>query len=68
MVIVLTPGAKEEEVAVLREVLQEAGCEVWPTKGAFQDILGLVGETHKVDREQVMSFRCVEKVLAVQYH
>ena len=66
MVIVLTPGAKEEEVAVLREVLQEAGCEVWPTKGAFQDILGLVGETHKVDREQVMSFRCVEKVLAVQ--
>ena len=66
MVIVLTPGAKEEEVAVLREVLQEAGCEVWPTKGAFQDILGLVDETHKVDREQVMSFRCVEKVLAVQ--
>ena len=41
MVIVLTPGAKEEEVAVLRGVLQEAGCEVWPTKGAFQDILGL---------------------------
>lgn len=66
MVIVLAPGAKPEEVALLQQALTEAGCEVWPTKGAFQDILGLVGETHKVDREQLLSHRCVEKVLAVQ--
>lgn len=66
MVIVLKSIATKEEMEKLINEMEEKGLKVKVTEGVDQSILGLVGDTRKVDIDQVEAHRYVEKVLKVQ--
>jgi 3-deoxy-7-phosphoheptulonate synthase len=66
MVIVLNALASPEQIEKLKQELENYGCSVWPTYGKFQTILGIVGDTGKLDRDYLLSKTYVEKVLSVQ--
>ncbi|MDR2006453.1 MAG: 3-deoxy-7-phosphoheptulonate synthase [Acidaminococcales bacterium] len=66
MVIVLAQGTSKEQTAIIIKELEEANCTASITYGEFQNIIGVVGDTHNIDRERLAAFEFVEKVLAVQ--
>ncbi|MDF2633429.1 MAG: phospho-2-dehydro-3-deoxyheptonate aldolase [Pelosinus sp.] len=66
MVIVLHPSVTAEQIAELKVELERGGCSAWPTYGEFQTIIGVVGSTHKLDKDKLASKNYVEKVLSVQ--
>jgi 3-deoxy-7-phosphoheptulonate synthase len=66
MVIVLNALATPDQIEKLKRELENYGCSVWPTHGKFQTILGIVGDTGKLDRDYLLSKTYVEKVLSVQ--
>lgn len=66
MVIVLHPSVTAEQIEELNAELQRGGCSAWPTYGEFQTIIGVVGSTHKLDKDKLASKNYVEKVLSVQ--
>lgn len=66
MVIVLNSSATPEQIEQLKQELENYGCSVFPTYGTFQTILGIVGDTGKLDRDYLLSKRYVEKLLSVQ--
>ncbi|QDR81083.1 3-deoxy-7-phosphoheptulonate synthase [Sporomusa termitida] len=66
MVIVLNSSSTPEQIEKLKQELENFGCSVWPTYGKFQTILGIVGDTGKLDRDYLLSKPFVEKVLSVQ--
>ncbi|SMC76368.1 3-deoxy-7-phosphoheptulonate synthase [Sporomusa malonica] len=66
MVIVLNSSTTPEQIEKLKQELENYGCSVWPTYGQFQTILGIVGDTGKLDRDYLLSKTYVEKVLSVQ--
>ncbi|WP_425057769.1 Phospho-2-dehydro-3-deoxyheptonate aldolase [Sporomusa carbonis] len=66
MVIVLNASATPAQIEKLKQELENYGCSVWPTYGKFQTILGIVGDTGKLDRDYLLSKTYVEKVLSVQ--
>ena len=66
MVIVLHPSVTPAQIEELKIELEKDGCTAWPTVGTFQMILGVVGDTHKVDRDRLRTRSYVDKVLSVQ--
>ncbi|VBB06751.1 dahp synthetase i/kdsa [Lucifera butyrica] len=66
MVIVLHPSVTPEQMEELKQEIEREGCTAWPTYGTFQNILGVVGETRKIDRDRLLTKEYVEKVLLVQ--
>jgi len=66
MVIVLSPTATPENVAELTQELERSECKVCPTYGEFQIILGVVGDTQKIDRDRLSNKKYVDKILSVQ--
>jgi 3-deoxy-7-phosphoheptulonate synthase len=66
LVIVLNSSTTPEQIEKLKQELENFGCSVWPTYGKFQTILGIVGDTGKLDRDYLLSKTYVEKVLSVQ--
>ncbi len=66
MVIVLSPSATPEQIEELKREIEKEECSAWPTYGTFQSILGVVGDTRKIDRDRLLTKSYVEKVLSVQ--
>lgn len=66
MVIVLQATATPENMLELTREIEQEGCTACPTYGAAQNIIGVVGDTSKIDRQRVLRKDYVEKVLAVQ--
>jgi 3-deoxy-7-phosphoheptulonate synthase len=66
MVIILKNNVKQEEIKGLIVHLEGLGVEVHPIIGNTQSILGLVGDTSKLDPSIIQSHRIVEKVMYVQ--
>lgn len=66
MVIVLYPSVTPAQIEELNAELERGGCSAWPTYGEFQTIIGVVGSTHKLDKDKLASKSYVEKVLLVQ--
>jgi 3-deoxy-7-phosphoheptulonate synthase len=66
MVVILKNNVKQEEVQGLIAHLAGLGVEVHPIIGNTQSILGLVGDTSKLDPSMIQSHRIVEKVMYVQ--
>ena len=66
MVIVLKQGTTQAETNIIIEELESANCIASITVGEFQNIIGVVGDTHTIDRERMATYQFVEKVLAVQ--
>lgn len=66
MVVILKKNVSELEVARLTEHLEVQGVKVNKSVGTELTVLGLVGDTSKIDREQIEANDSVEKVMKVQ--
>ena len=66
MIIILKPKTKEEEIKRLSEELENQGVKVNPVIGSDLIILGLVGDTSKIDPLKIEANDIVEKVMHVQ--
>ena len=65
MIIVLKQGADQREIDLLTERIVGHGVAVNPIIGSDLTILGLIGDTSKIDPTQIESFRCVERIMHV---
>ena len=65
MIAVLKPGASPERTQHLIHWLEEQNLGVHVSKGEYQTVLGLIGNTEKVDMEMIQSLDIVESVTRV---
>ena len=66
MIIRLHTTATEEQIAELRQLLETTGVTLHPVHGEQQDIIGLIGDTSRVDLRTIESLPYVEKVMRIQ--
>lgn len=62
MVTVLKPGATEEQIENLCRWFRSRGLDVHVSKGKYQTIIGLIGDTKQIDTELLESLDIVEAV------
>ena len=65
MIVALKPGVTKENRAQLMDWLQNLGLHIHVSEGEYQTILGLVGDTSKVDMDLVASLDIVDSVKRV---
>ncbi len=66
MIIVLKKGTEQQEMDRLTDMITGlGGITVNPIVGADLTILGLIGDTSRIDPSQIESFRCVDKIMHV---
>lgn len=65
MIIVLKPGTGEEEIRQVQEFVEAQGVQVSKVVGMDVAILGLVGDTSRIDAARIEANDCVEKILRV---
>ncbi|MEG0296959.1 MAG: 3-deoxy-7-phosphoheptulonate synthase [Clostridium sp.] len=66
MIVILKPKTKQEDIQKLTDVIEKLGVGVNPVVGSDLIILGLVGDTSKVDPSKIESNPNVERVMKVQ--
>ena len=66
MIIILKENASEHQLNDLSNWLEAQGVSLHATKGLHQTILGLIGDTSRIDIGQVMQMEIVEDVKRVQ--
>lgn len=66
MIIVLKQHAPQEFVDMLMNSIKAKGVQIDVSKGARKTILGLVGNTSVIDREQIAGYEYVDKVIRVE--
>ena len=65
MIVAMKPNVSEEKRDPLIRWLKDMGLDIHVSKGQFQTILGLVGDTSKVDVELIESLDIVDSVKRV---
>ena len=65
MIVALKPGVTQESREQLMDWLQNLGLHTHVSEGEYQTILGLVGDTTKVDMDLVASLDIVDSVKRV---
>ena len=65
MIVVLKPQTEEEKRVRLVEWLKDMGLGVHISEGEYQTVLGLIGDTSKVDMELIGSLDIVDSVTRV---
>ncbi len=65
MIIVLKQGTTQKEIDTLTDAVVAHGVSVSPIVGSEMTILGLTGDTSRIDPNQIESFRCVERIMKV---
>lgn len=65
MIITLKPGAPEDKVNALLEQLKAQGLSINYSQGAHTTIIGLIGDTSRVDMETLAAADVVDKVQRV---
>ena len=66
MIIRLHTTATETQITELRQQLEATGVTLHPVHGEQQDIIGLIGDTSRVDLRTIESLPYVEKVMRIQ--
>lgn len=66
MIIVMKPNVQEEEVEKIKTKMESLGCEIHESLGKSYHLLGLVGDTSRIDPSQIQANRNVEKLIFVQ--
>lgn len=66
MIVILKNGIKKEETDNFIKYMERFGVEIHPIVGETQTILGLVGDTSKIDTTVIQANHIVEKVMHVQ--
>lgn len=67
MVIVFKQSATLEVIQKIESKMESLGCEVHKVQGEGQVILGLVGDTRKINPSQIEANEHVQKLLIVQH-
>ncbi|MDD6052098.1 MAG: 3-deoxy-7-phosphoheptulonate synthase [Clostridiales bacterium] len=66
MIIVMKQGASRQEIDHVADFITAMGnITVNPMYGSDLTILGLIGDTSRIDPAQLESFRCVERIMKV---
>jgi len=66
MIIVMKQGATRQEIDYVAGIITaKGGITVNPMYGSDLTILGLIGDTSRIDPAQLESFRCVERIMKV---
>lgn len=65
MVIILKPNTTQNDIRKLCAKFEAKGLEVGVTNGVGCSILGLVGDTTKLDEDKILLNDCVERVMRV---
>ena len=65
MIIVLKQGTSQQEISQLTENILAQGVQVNPIVGTDLTILGLIGDTTRIDRGRIESYRCVDRIMYV---
>ena len=66
MIIVLKPDAPQEFIDKLTVSIKSKGLQIDISKGARKTVLGLVGDTSVIDRDQIQGSDYVDKVIRVE--
>lgn len=66
MIVILKPKTAQEEVEKLSKSIERLGVEVHPVIGKDLIILGLIGDTTKIDARKIEANKNVERVMHVQ--
>jgi 3-deoxy-7-phosphoheptulonate synthase len=66
MIVIMRNDAKKEEIAKLIEKIEKEDCKVSVIQGENQCILGLVGDTTKIDPSKIEANEFVERITKVQ--
>lgn len=66
MVIVFGPRTEAKEINKLKAKMIKLGCGIHESKGENYHLMGLVGDTSKIDPSQIQANRNVEKLIFVQ--
>ena len=66
MIVVMKPKAKEEHINSIIERIENAGLRIDKSVGVDYTVIGVVGDTGKIDRELISSLPGVSKILKVQ--
>lgn len=67
MIIVFKSKATKEGIQKIERKMESLGCEVHKVQGEGQVILGLVGDTRKINPSQIEANENVQKLLIVQH-
>ena len=54
MLVIMKKKAKENELEQVKQLLVEQDCDFHQSTGANRTILGVVGDTRSIDREQLL--------------
>lgn len=65
MIIVLKQGTAQQEIDTVTNAVVARGVSVSPIVGTEMTILGLTGDTSRIDPDQLESFHCVERIMKV---
>ena len=65
MIVILKQQAKQEQIERLKQFLVNQGLRIDESKGDHSTILGLVGDTTRVDADLIASLDAVEAVRRV---
>lgn len=66
MIIVIKKGTSKENIANLSRNLEERGVSLHFSQGADYLIIGLVGDTSRIDSRQLEAYEFIEKVMHVE--
>ena len=66
MIVIMKPEAKEQEVKSVITELKEKGMEVQINNGVECVVLGIIGNTHLLDKEKIAINPAVDRVIKVQ--
>jgi len=65
MIIIINSKTKPEKVSDLVNWIERKGLKTHITEGDYQNIIGVIGDTSRIDEDQVKSFDIVEAVKRV---
>lgn len=65
MVLILKSGAEEKQLENLMDWLRNQGVDVHLSRGRYQTILGLIGDTSSIDIELLKGLNIVESVMRI---
>jgi len=65
MIVILKPGTEQREIEKLSESIEKRGVQVNPVIGKDLIILGIIGDTSKIDHTQIEANRNVERLMKV---
>lgn len=66
MIVIMRPGTSSEEIERLKDRIEKEGCKVCIMKGENQSILGVLGDTTRIDPSKIEAIKHVERVTKVQ--